>query len=89
MWAQRTRAELAATGETVRRAAAPSPLEGLTPQEYQVAAAVTRGATNREAAATLFLSTKTVEFHLGNVFRKLQVRTRTQLAHRYPDLADR
>jgi DNA-binding CsgD family transcriptional regulator len=89
VWAGRARSELAATGATVRRNATPSALESLTPQEYQVAAAVTRGASNREVAAALFLSTKTVEFHLGSVYRKLQVRTRTELAHRYPDLADR
>jgi DNA-binding NarL/FixJ family response regulator len=89
VWAQRARQELAATGETVRRDVAPSALEDLTPQEYQVAAVVSRGVTNRAAATALFLSTKTVEFHLGNVFRKLGVRTRTELAHHYPDLADR
>ena len=52
----------------------------LTAQELRVARAVARGATNREVAAELFLSPKTVEFHLGRVFRKLGVRSRTQLA---------
>jgi DNA-binding NarL/FixJ family response regulator len=44
-----------------------------------VAEAVARGATNREVATELFLSPKTVEFHLGHVYRKLGVRSRTQL----------
>jgi DNA-binding NarL/FixJ family response regulator len=61
-------------------------LEGLTPQEYQVARAVVTGATNRDVAYALFLSTKTIEYHLGNVLRKLGVRTRTELAHRFPEL---
>jgi len=59
-------------------------LEQLTPQEYQVAMAVASGATNREVGVALFLSPKTVEFHLSNVYRKLNIRTRAQLAHRFP-----
>jgi DNA-binding NarL/FixJ family response regulator len=54
--------------------------DDLTPQELQVAAVVAGGATNREAAAALFLSAKTIEFHLGNVYRKLGIRSRTELA---------
>jgi DNA-binding CsgD family transcriptional regulator len=46
-----------------------------------VATIVARGATNREAAATLFVNHKTIEFHLGNVYRKLGVRSRTELAN--------
>jgi DNA-binding CsgD family transcriptional regulator len=42
---------------------------------------VARGATNREAADTLFLSLKTIEFHLRNVFRKLGLRSRAELAN--------
>jgi DNA-binding NarL/FixJ family response regulator len=77
-WADQARAELAATGETTRRS---SPeLNDLTPQELKVALAVAEGATNKEAAARLFLSPKTVEFHLGKVYRKLGVRSRTELA---------
>jgi DNA-binding CsgD family transcriptional regulator len=80
-WAERARAELAATGETARRSD-PTPAERLTPQELQVAVAVGKGRTNREVAAALFLSPKTIEYHLGNVYRKLDVRTRAQLTHR-------
>ena len=52
----------------------------LTTQELQVARVVAGGATNKQAAAALFLSTKTIEFHLARVYRKLGVRTRTELA---------
>jgi DNA-binding NarL/FixJ family response regulator len=45
-----------------------------------VAIAVARGATNREVAAELFLSPKTIEFHLGRVYRKLGIHSRTELA---------
>jgi DNA-binding CsgD family transcriptional regulator len=79
-WAERTRAELHATGETARRRD-PTAAERLTPQELQVALAVGEGRTNRDVAAALFLSPKTIEYHLGNVYRKLDVRSRAQLAH--------
>lgn len=78
-WSDRTRAELAATGETVRRRD-PTVTERLTPQELQIALAVGEGRTNREVAASLFLSQKTIEYHLHNVYRKLDVRSRAQLA---------
>jgi DNA-binding NarL/FixJ family response regulator len=48
-----------------------------------VATAVAEGATNREAAARLFLSEKTIERHLGSVYRKLGLRSRSQLARRF------
>ena len=51
----------------------------LTGQELRVAAAVQRGASNRDIAADLFLSPKTVEFHLRQIYRKLDVHSRTQL----------
>jgi ATP/maltotriose-dependent transcriptional regulator MalT len=86
-WADRTRNELTATGEAARRRTGASALDELTPQEYQVAGAVAEGGTNREVASALFLSAKTVEFHLGNVYRKLSVRSRTELAHRFPELS--
>jgi DNA-binding NarL/FixJ family response regulator len=61
------------------RRGAPAATEHLTPQELQVALEVARGSTNREAAAALFLSPKTVEFHLRNIYRKLSIRSRTEL----------
>jgi len=84
-WAAQARAELRATG------AIPPPgdvggVRSLTPQELQVALLVARGSTNREAAAALFLSTKTVEFHLGNTYRKLSVRSRSELVRRMEGL---
>jgi DNA-binding CsgD family transcriptional regulator len=78
-WARRARAELRATGERVRKRSEPRTDE-LTPQELQVALVVARGATNKEAAETLFLSPKTIEKHLGNVYAKLRLRSRTELA---------
>jgi len=81
-WAARARAELQASSETARRRVS-SGEEALTPQERAVARIVAAGATNREAAAALFLSPKTIEYHLGNAFGKLGVRTRTQLAVRF------
>ena len=56
--------------------------ELLSPAERRVADAVVAGMTNREVAATLFVSEKTVEFHLHNAYRKLGVRSRTQLVRR-------
>ncbi|MEW1927192.1 AAA family ATPase [Streptomyces sp. NPDC088360] len=88
VWADRCRRELTATGETVRARSAPSGPEGLTPQEFRVAQAVVRGATNKQAASALFLSPKTVEFHLGNVYHKLGVRNRTELAHQCAELRE-
>ncbi|MFC4532942.1 helix-turn-helix transcriptional regulator [Sphaerisporangium dianthi] len=87
-WSRRARAELAATGESLREETPLSRLEVLTPQEYQVARAVSTGVTNQQVASSLFISTKTVEFHLGNVFRKLGVHSRTELAGRFPSLAE-
>ena len=68
------------SGETARRRD-PYAAEQLTSQELQVALVVARGATNKEAGADLFLSPKTIETHLGRVYRKLNVRSRTELAH--------
>jgi DNA-binding NarL/FixJ family response regulator len=78
-WAERAADELAASGERARRRS-PSTADDLTPQELQVAGLVAQGLTNREVAEKLFLSPKTIESHLGRVFRKLGVHTRTQLA---------
>jgi DNA-binding CsgD family transcriptional regulator/predicted ATPase len=78
-WAARARAELSATGESARKRKVPSSRD-LTPQELQIALAVAGGATNREAASRLFLSPKTVEAHLSSLYRKLEIRSRTDLA---------
>jgi DNA-binding CsgD family transcriptional regulator len=77
-WADRARAELAATGETLRRRD-PSTIEELTPQELQIAMLLTAGRTTRETAAALFLSPKTVEYHLRHVYQKLGIHSRDEL----------
>jgi DNA-binding NarL/FixJ family response regulator len=61
-------------------------VDALTAQELSVAKLVVGGATNKDAAATLYVSTKTVEFHLGNVYRKLGVRSRTELVRSFPKI---
>ncbi|MEL4317517.1 AAA family ATPase [Leifsonia sp. YIM 134122] len=77
-WADRAAAELAATGETAVRREAGS-LATLTPQERQIGALLADGLTTREAAASLFLSPKTVEYHLRHVYLKLGIRSRDEL----------
>ncbi|MHA6669516.1 helix-turn-helix transcriptional regulator [Homoserinimonas sp. A447] len=80
-WVSAVLEELAACGER-HTAAASGALSTLTPRELAVAMAVAGGASNTEAAARLFVSRRTVEHHLGSVFRKLGVRNRAQLAER-------
>ncbi len=77
-WADRARRELRASGEH-RRAQTPETRDDLTPQERQIAAFAAEGHTNREIAALLFLSPRTIETHLGRVFRKLGISDRTGL----------
>ena len=77
-FAERARRELLATGETVRKRTVAT-LDELTPQEVQVARLAVGGQTNPEIAAQLFLSPRTVEWHLRKVFGKLGVGSRKQL----------
>jgi DNA-binding CsgD family transcriptional regulator len=83
-WGEAARAELAATGETARRRDS-STLGDLTPQELQIALLLGSGKTTREAAAALFLSPKTIEYHLRSVYRKLGVNSRQALAQAVSD----
>jgi DNA-binding CsgD family transcriptional regulator len=78
-WEERAEAELRATGETVRRRD-PSTLDQLTPQELQIAGLVADGLTNRQIAAQLYLSPRTIDYHLRKIFSKLGVTSRTELA---------
>ncbi|MBJ7614832.1 MAG: AAA family ATPase [Candidatus Dormibacteraeota bacterium] len=77
-WAERADAELKATGESARRRKVGT-RDLLTPQELQIAHALAEGRTTREAAAKLYLSPKTVEYHLRNVYGKLEIRSRDEL----------
>jgi DNA-binding CsgD family transcriptional regulator len=80
-WAERARVELRATGEHLR-ARDPTAEEQLTPHELQITLLVAEGLTNHDVAARLFLSPKTVEFHLTRIYRKLEVHSRAELVRR-------
>jgi class 3 adenylate cyclase len=77
-WAERAMTELQASGETARVRDDTS-RQQLTPQELQVALTLAEGTTTREAAARLYLSPKTVEYHLRHVYDKLEIRSREEL----------
>jgi DNA-binding CsgD family transcriptional regulator len=77
-FAERARAELAATGERPRRWTVDT-MELLTPQEARIAELVSEGASNSAIAAQLYISSRTVEYHLSKIFRKVGVSSRTQL----------
>ena len=83
LWADRARAELADAAPRVRT----GPRNTLTPAERRVAELVASGMTNRDVAAALFISAKTVEATLARVYRKLDIRSRAELGHRYGDTA--
>jgi DNA-binding CsgD family transcriptional regulator len=78
-WAEQARLELLATGETARKRDDPAAITALTPQEAQIARLVGDGATNRAVAAQLFLSPRTVDYHLHKVFTKLGISSRREL----------
>jgi DNA-binding CsgD family transcriptional regulator len=78
IWAERAREEAGRIGGRATSG------DELTPTERKVVELAAQGLLNREIAAALFVSPKTVEFHLRNVFRKLGVRSRTELARRTP-----
>ncbi|MFC7108673.1 LuxR C-terminal-related transcriptional regulator [Nonomuraea rubra] len=82
-FAGRAHNELLATGETVRKRAADTP-DQLTPQESQIARMARTGLSNSEIGAQLFLSPRTVEYHLGKVFAKLAITSRHQLTQALP-----
>ncbi len=82
-FAERARRELAATGEKVRRRVAETRDE-LTAQEMQIAELARNGHSNPEIAAQLFLSARTVEWHLRKVFAKLGIRSRRELETALP-----
>jgi DNA-binding CsgD family transcriptional regulator len=84
-FAERARHELLATGETVRKRTVETRDE-LTPQEEQIARLAREGLSNPEIGARLFLSPRTAEWHLHNVFSKLGIRSRRELASSLPSL---
>jgi DNA-binding CsgD family transcriptional regulator len=84
-WAAQAQTELTATGEKAR-ARNETTRNNLTPQEMQVAMLLSAGRTTRQAASTLFLSPKTIEYHLRNVYRKLNCRNREDLAAALTDV---
>jgi DNA-binding NarL/FixJ family response regulator len=83
-FAERARRELAASGETARLRTIEA-RDTLTPQEAQIAQLARAGLSNPEIAAQLFLSVRTVEWHLRKVFTKLEISSRLQLQRALPD----
>ena len=81
-WSERAGAELRASGETLRRRESHE-AEELTPQELQIALQVAEGKSNKEVGAALFLSHKTIEFHLSRIYRKLDIHSRAELIRLY------
>jgi DNA-binding CsgD family transcriptional regulator len=81
-WARRANRELAATG-AARRPARNVASSELTGQELRIALLAAEGLSNKEVAAQMYLSTKTIEYHLGHIYQKLGLRSRAQLARRF------
>jgi DNA-binding CsgD family transcriptional regulator len=77
-FAERARRELIATGETVRKRSVETQ-DQLTPQELQIARLASEGRSNAEIGGQLFLSRRTIEWHLRKVFDKLEIRSRREL----------
>ncbi|TXS69701.1 LuxR family transcriptional regulator [Streptomyces sp. me109] len=85
---RRTAAELRAAGGTTPRTE-PGAVDRLTPQEFQIATLISQGLTNPQIADQLFLSPRTIDYHLHKVFAKLHLTSRTQLVRDgLPHLAD-
>jgi DNA-binding CsgD family transcriptional regulator/tetratricopeptide (TPR) repeat protein len=82
-FAERARVELLATGERARKRSVET-RDDLTAQEWQIARLARDGLSNPEIGARLFLSPRTVEWHLRNVFNKLDIRSRRELADALP-----
>jgi DNA-binding CsgD family transcriptional regulator len=78
-WADLAASELDATGERARRSGE-NQLAALTSQEIHIAQLLGAGRTTKETAAALFLSPKTVEYHLRHIYQKLNIRSRSELS---------
>ena len=83
-FAERAGRELRATGETARKRTAAARDEELTGQEAQIARLAREGLSNPEIGSRLFISARTVQYHLGNIFAKLGIASRSQLSHVVP-----
>jgi DNA-binding NarL/FixJ family response regulator len=86
-FADRARRELLATGETARKRTARTDDQKLTVQEAQIARMAHDGLSNPEIAARLFISVRTVQYHLSKVFTKLGIESRAKLGRALPDRA--
>ena len=86
-WLDRAEAERRAAGGRRRRHPGSGPLARLTPQEYRVAELVSQELTNREIACALLISPKTLESHLGHIYQKIDVASRSALGRHFSDHA--